>query len=280
MMSDVLRDLARRLVPRSIRNVARSPRSTFAWASHELEYRFGIRRHCTIADGWTVRCHPAAAHAFRSHLEDHEFQRELAGFRAHSRPAMRLIDVGAHYGVFTLAALHYGPEARVVAVDPSPVAIRVMRANVALSGSADRVEIVEAAVGARMGTLPMLSTGPGSTHYMIFADSTRPDTSPIALTTLDALSARFPDGPTHVKADVEGFEEEVIRGGAAVLARLRPVVHLELHGAMIRERGGDPRAPLNLLADLGYRRLESSGSTVTAAWAATQDLVRLVCLPD
>ena len=143
----------------------------------------------------------------------------------------------------------------------------------------DRADVVEAAVGAKQGTLRMLSTGPGSTHYMVFAEPNRPDARPVQMTTLDLLSSRLPEGPTHVKIDVEGFEEEVIAGGAAALGRFRPVVYLELHGAIIRERGGSPYAPLTLLQSVGYERFESAGRIESASWLAAQNLVRLVCLP-
>lgn len=275
-----MRTVVRRVIPRAIRNIARSPGRALASLFHEAAFQAGISRRCVIADDWAVQCHPAAAFVFRTHRSDRAFQRELAAFRAHSHPAMRLIDAGAHYGIFTLAALRHSAGSRVVAVDASPVAMRVLKANLALGGVEDRVEVVEAALGAEKGTLSMLSTGPASTHYMVFADPARPDARSIRMTTLDVLSDRFAEGPTHVKIDVEGFEEHVIRGGADTLGRFHPVVFLELHGAMIREHGGNPIAVLTLLGACGYRRFETEGQAVSVEWAAEQDLVRLVCLPD
>ena len=61
---------------------------------------------------------------------DDELIEELDSFIAHCRRGMVLFDVGAHFGVFSLAALHYGgPDAIAVAVDPSPAAVTTRLAS-------------------------------------------------------------------------------------------------------------------------------------------------------
>ena len=75
---------------------------------------------CPVREGWTVRCHPISARQFALFRTDDALRQELTSFVAHCRPGMRLLDVGASHGLFSLAALHFGGQtARVVAVDPS-----------------------------------------------------------------------------------------------------------------------------------------------------------------
>ena len=280
LMNRVLVDLARRAVPRPVRNLLRDPRAVAVWAGRELAYRAGRTASGSLLEGWSPLVHPASAAIFRMR-DDEDQRRELEEFVGHCTPGMVFYDVGASHGVFTLAALRYGgPAARVVAVDPSPVSNRLLRINLRLSGVEGRVELVEAAVGAEDGMLAMLTAGPGGDHYLIGVDDARRDARRVPQWTLESLARRVggPD-PTHLKIDVEGFEEEALRGAVALLRRARPVLFLELHGDLIRRRGRDPGAVLALLKDCGYDRLLRHGRTVAAAEAAATGLARLVCPP-
>ena len=70
---------------------------------------------------------------------------------------MCLFDIGASFGAFSLAAAHFGGKA--VAVDPSPIATRLLRVEAQMNGYEPRIRIVEACVGDRIGETEMLSSG-------------------------------------------------------------------------------------------------------------------------
>src|SRR5262249_35977564 len=147
---------------------------------------------------------------------------------------MVLLDIGSHYGMFTLAALRFGgPEARVWAVDPSPTCVRLLAENVRLAGAQDRVTAVQAAVGAEDGILNMLSTGAHSCDFFIASDTPRPDATQVPQHRLDTLAATIPAAITHLKIDVEGHEDSVVAGGREFLRKSRPLLFLELHGDML-----------------------------------------------
>jgi hypothetical protein len=101
----------------------------------------------------------------------------------------------------------------------------------------------------------------------------------VAQVTLDRLAAESDRPITHVKIDVEGFEAEVLAGGRAFLRDRQPWLFLELHGALLRQRGLSPEGLLALLAECGYRRLEQDGRPVTPPEAAACPIARLVCVP-
>lgn len=193
---------------------------------------------------------------------------------------MVLLDVGSHYGVFTLAALHYGgPTARVWAVDPSPRCQKLLAANLRLAGEADRAVLIRAAVGATDGQLRMLSTGANSHDFFIASTEERPDAVRVPQLTLGSLATKIGTQVTHLKVDVEGFEDAVIAGGLEFLRTVRPVLFLELHGDMLRAAGKDPRTVLQDLAACGYRRFELAGRSVELSELAQVGLARVVCLP-
>jgi hypothetical protein len=92
---------------------------------------------------------------------------------------------------------------------------------------------------------------------------------PVGLTSLDPAAAEG-DGdtvetvalddyvtsnppPDVLKVDVEGFEYDVLHGGASLLATSPPeTIVLEVHPPEIRAFGHDPSDVISLLADHGY----------------------------
>jgi FkbM family methyltransferase len=272
------RELARRFVPRSVRNALRRPGATLAWIRAEAAFRLGRSAECRLREDWAVRCHPACVHAFALHRDSADGREELQAFVRRCTDGMALLDIGANFGIFTLAALRFGgPSARVVAVDPSATANRLLAANLDLASARDRVTIVEAAVGDRDGDLAMLTTGPAGDHYLVAGGAGRPDAVSIPQLTIPSLVARTGVEPTHVKIDVEGFETEVLRGGAAFLSERRPIIFLELHGALLRARGQTAEAVLDLLASMGYERLEHRGRAAERDALCKSEIARIVC---
>lgn len=271
------REVLRRIVPRSARTFAQDPVAPLAGLYHHARYGLlGPARIAMTAD-WTVRAHPQARHALRIHAIDPGYQRELQAFIAACTPGMRLLDVGASYGVFTLAALHYGgPAARVTAVEPSDAARRILEINLAAAGAADRATVMRVALAAPdAATLPLLTTGAGQAHMLVRGAAGRRDATAVAATTLDAVAAPF--APTHVKIDVEGFERDVLKGAMDTLRRDRPVVFLELHCAMLRELGEDPAECLAILRACGYTRIEMDGAPAGDAAILRAHIANLIC---
>ncbi len=273
-----MRTMARRLLPRPLRNFVRRPRSSTRWLAEECEYLLGYAPECTVREGWSIRCHPASLSAFKNVSVGDDNAAELDGFVRQCSSGMKLLDVGSNFGLFTLAALKFGGEAaRVVAVDPSAYANRVLSANLKLNGEAGRARVVEAAVGAQIGELPMLTAGASGDHYLIAANADRPDAKLTRMTTVSELVRQAGDPFTHLKIDVEGHEEHVLAGGIEFIRESRPLIFLELHGQILRSSGRDPRVVTNLLVDCGYRKFEWRGSPIDPDKAAQMDIARLVC---
>jgi FkbM family methyltransferase len=270
----------RRVVPRAFRNFVRRPRVTARWVAQECQYLFGYAPECTVRESWTVRCHPASLSTFAGVSVVAEYRAEFDGFVRRCSDGMRLLDVGSHFGMFTMAALRFGGTGvRVVAVDPSAYANRVLRANLKLMSALERVRVVEAAVAARIGKLPMLTTGAAGDHFLIASNSDRPDAKLVKMTTVSELVRATGYPFTHLKIDVEGHEEHVIAGGIDFIREYKPLIFLELHGQILRESGRDPRVVTDLLAESGYRKYEWRGRSIGAPEAAEMDIARIVCIP-
>jgi FkbM family methyltransferase len=189
------------------------------------------------------------------------------------------LDIGAHVGSRVRSWRRLG--ARVVAVEPQPDCLRVLRL---LYGRDQAVTIVPDACGARPGraTLAVSSRTPTVSSLspqwirQVVADArfqrVRWDTEvEVAMTTLDELVSRHGE-PAFCKIDVEGFEEEVLAGLTRPLRALSfeylPAAHQASLAALAR---------VEALGD--YRYQYSPIETMRFAgdhWLDTQALRRLL----
>jgi FkbM family methyltransferase len=273
--------VARTVLPRSVRNWVRAPRKTLLWAWHHTQYLFGFTRTMEIRPGWNLVCHPDAYRgSYHAQRDDPDQVAEFDNFIGHCTPGMVFFDVGAHFGLFALAALHYGgPSARALAVDASPAAVRMIQAQARLNRVGERLQVVRACVCDRRGMQDMLDVGVLAEGYFAAPDEDHDarERTATPATTLDLLAEQFGLQPTHVKIDVEGFEGTVLAGGSKVLsAPAAPIIFLELHNQILRERGEDPEAVLALLAQRGYFLFDTAGLAVSIDAVLARPLVRLV----
>src|SRR5437868_12046222 len=105
----IMRGCVRALLPRGVRNWLRSPTKSLAWGYRETKYFFGVTEKIEIRPGWSVRCHPLAySHSYHAQLEDPDQAAEFDSFLSYCTERMILFDIGAHFGLFSLAALHFG----------------------------------------------------------------------------------------------------------------------------------------------------------------------------
>lgn len=275
------RDLARAWIPRSLRNWLRSPRRSVRWAWGEIRFRAGVVESLRLRDDWELRCHPEVCRVVRaSQIGDPEQEAELASFVATCTPGMVLFDLGAHFGIFSMAALRYGGEdARAVAVDPSPVAIRMVAIQGELNGAGRRLHDVRAAISDHEGEQMMIAVGVLADGYYIPPGEERDEReyTPVRTVTIDGLAAELGLTPTHIKIDVEGFEAAALRGGAAALSRApAPRLFIELHNEMVRSRGDDPADALSILERYGYRVSSIDGAPLSREEILARPLLRVV----
>jgi FkbM family methyltransferase len=271
--------LLRAVVPRSLRNWLRSPAKSTQWLHANLKYAFGAVSNVEIRPGWSVICHPATYDmSYKYSVTDPDQAAELDGFIANCHMGMVLFDIGAHFGLFSLAALHYGgPDARVVAVDPSPTAVSMTKVQAKLNNVSSSLAAIQAACTDRTGTLDLISAGPiADGYFMLPTDHGTRELTSVRAVTIDSLVQETGLVPTHIKIDVEGHEQAVIVGGAMFLKTHSVELYLELHNQIIREAGGCPENVLKLLRRLDYVAFSVGGLPIDDASILKSPVMRLV----
>jgi FkbM family methyltransferase len=278
----LVKRVARAVVPRTVRSWVGRPGQSVRWLWADVRARFGFHDRLELRPGWVVRSHPAAYRlAYWMQVSDPVQACEFDQFVRLCTPGMVLFDVGAHFGVFSLAAVHYGgPAAVAVAVDPAPLATRVLRYQAGVNGVADRVRVVQAAAAAAAGRQALVAAGFWAAGYYVAPTADHPPGERVEVesVSIDDLSRATGLVPTHVKIDVEGLELGVLRGGAMTFGSSRPpLLFLELHNDVIRGDGGDPRECLDLIASWGFEVRDVYGKLIsTEAVLAEPVRIRLL----
>jgi FkbM family methyltransferase len=132
------------------------------------------------------------------------------------RPDDTFADVGANVGIYTVLAAG-AAGARVHAFEPFSVAHGALTQNVSLNALEGHVTLHRQGVGAAAGAAFITTMHKGSNHIAA-AGADEPLEAIDVVTLADALGA---DMPAAIKIDVEGYEEQVLRGARAVLSSPR-----------------------------------------------------------
>jgi FkbM family methyltransferase len=164
------------------------------------------------------------------------------------------IDVGANLGAVLREIVRAAPRGRHIAYEPLPELAAV------LAREFPQVDVRAAAVSDHVGE---------ATFYRHKARDTRSSLSPLEYgegqlerfpVRLEDLDSSLPEDfvPALVKIDVEGAEEQVIRGAAQTLDRHRPTVVFE-HNQSARHFGTSSDTLHGLLTNAGLRVFDIDG---------------------
>ncbi len=199
-------------------------------------------------------------------------------FKEALRPAMTVLDVGASFGLYAIAAARLvGPAGRVFAFEPARETAAALRLHLEWNGVADRVEVVEAVAAERSGeetfweqeTSFVASLVEGSARQEDASFRTPVAATPVPAVALDDLCARREIDPGIVKIDVEGGEARVLRGARALLARRRAVLFLEVHHGVVAAAGSSVEDVFAELARARWRWREVETEAAAGHYVCT-----------
>jgi FkbM family methyltransferase len=207
------------------------------FAANELALRRVTRRYTVRASGRQV--------LIRHPLLDAFVLAEVLGGSAYDLPSevrtvlagrqVKIVDVGAHVGMATLALLDQLPDGEVVAIEPHPDSARLLNANVSINGLDDQVTAVGVAAGVSKGVMVMEGHS-GLAHAarddreltddIPFLHRAAPDAKAVSVPVIDVLPL-IADADL-LKIDIEGSEWPILADSRFKTLSARAVV-LEYH---------------------------------------------------
>jgi FkbM family methyltransferase len=149
------------------------------------------------------------------------------------KPGMKVLDIGAHRGFYTLLfSKKIGPEGRVIAFEPSPRERKKLNRHLSLNRSRN-VEVLGCALGESDGIANLyVVNGLDSGCNSLQPPDTDSPTSAVAVRVrkLDEVLAQVKaEKIDFIKLDVEGGELGVLKGAEELLKRVpRPVILCEV----------------------------------------------------
>ncbi|MBC1262420.1 FkbM family methyltransferase [Synechococcus sp. BSF8S] len=193
------------------------------------------------------------------------FDESLRRFRADSEAVIQkvienrlpeagfFIDIGANFGLHTLLGCDLvGPRGQVLAVEPVPENLRLLRRNLELNGFTERCVIAEMALADGSCERVGMTIEPGISLAASIAENFEGDKIEVPAGTLDQLIIGKNVVPDLVKIDVEGAEHEVLKGAVELLKHGPPLL-IEVHRFALGHFGSSAGLLERFLESFGYR---------------------------
>jgi len=188
-----------------------------------------------------------------------------------------LWDIGAFYGLFSLAFVLGGGDRRAFAFEPNPASRAKFKECLSLNPAA-QVEVFDSPVGLR-GEVVEFCRG---TFFTDAAGlSLRPgekDLAQIETVSVDQMIEENLPPPDFIKIDVEGLEFDVLRGAEILLREKRPLLSMELHPSLLHHRKTSALAIAQYLQNIGYVCYTNKVKPVKKSYFERQDNFRLFAM--
>lgn len=215
------------------------------------------------------------AHFFKALTKQHH-----QSFATRVRPLIPddgvVIDVGAHAGQFTKLFASMVPQGKVYASEPGSYALSILKRVVQLRGLKN-VTITSLGFSDKESTevlhVPLKKSGSvgfGLSHIGAGADLkgriTR--TEQIRLTTIDRfVEQQQLSRVDFIKADIEGWEFNLLAGARATIKKYKPCLLLEVDASMLARAGTTPQAVFAEFDGLGYQFFRTDEHQNYRCWA-------------
>jgi FkbM family methyltransferase len=166
--------------------------------------------------------------------------------------ASLFVDIGAHYGFFTLHAASRRPDLKIIAVEPASSNFDVLGRNISLN-NLKNVQTRNIAISDTDGEEPFhVFEASDNSGLHPHPQSRLLRTEMVQTKTVDALLSGAKVGPLVIKINTEGHELALLAGMKQTLQRFEDIaLFVEFNPEMLKVAGHDPSAFLQKIDELG-----------------------------
>lgn len=185
-------------------------------------------------------------------------RQELSTMRSLIRPGMVIAEVGANVGFYTLEmAKSVGPSGRILAFEPDPLTFRLLEERVK-RGAFTNVETYQVALGDTSGRATLYCSAYNRADNRLVPTHTEAEVElrQIDIRQLDEFLSERTIHLDALKIDVQGYEEQVLRGAEVTLRSGLRWIWIEFSPVHLRGSGTDPERFLERLNGLGMDLFE------------------------
>lgn len=178
------------------------------------------------------------------------------------KPNDTVWDIGANVGLYTEPFINWvGTKGMVVAFEPLPEAFNFLKQKFSIEQTTDNIKIISVALsdfcGQAVFSEPHTDGEIPVTSHILDANASIVSGITVDVSTVDSIVQK--EGlliPNAVKIDVEGFEEDVLKGGVNTFSNVAcKNILIEMHFTRMDERklGDSASRIVNMLKNWGYK---------------------------
>lgn len=177
------------------------------------------------------------------------FEDEIKFIRTFVKSGMKIIDIGANYGLYTLTiAKIIGDQGKIWAFEPTTTTAACLKQSIS-ENKFNNIELIQAGLSDRIGKAKLFTTQNSELNSLSNEVSSGNSHETILLFTLDHCSNEYRwKDIDFIKLDAEGEEINILKKGKKFLSSASPLIMFEL------KHGKNINLPLiKTLSNLGYQ---------------------------
>lgn len=231
-------------------------------------------------------------HGYTFQLDIHNWNDWEVYFKTHGRetdqvfalckPGDVVLDVGSNIGFYLLNfSMRVMPGGHVFGFEPHPITYQKLLTN--LSANVNKnITISHVALGDTTGFVEPYVVRESNLGMNRVKVTSEQNANRVPLTTLDLfVTEKGLSKVDLIKIDVEGFEENVLRGALQTIRTYRPTMHIEVDGENLIAQASSPQAIVDLLSDGGYILINASAQRELRSEDLHSDChFNLICRPS
>ncbi len=157
----------------------------------------------------------------------YEWESELRELiNAFAKKGTIALDVGAHIGIHSVSMSRaVGEDGAVYSFEPQPKIYKELRINMAIN-DCKNVYALNLAVGNEKGQIGLGEPLPGNQGGRYISRQ-----FPIEFVDIARIDDFELENVSFIKMDVEGFEEDTLKGAEETINKSKPVMYIEIHSA-------------------------------------------------